>query len=294
MANETKQIAQFIARLTYDDIPEEVIKRAKIVMLDTLSCAVAGYTKSKEECEWAIKIAKEWGGNEEASIWCDGFKASAMAAAFANATMVHTVDFDDTHIDSISHFGAGLLATVLALAEKTKANGKEMITAFIAGFEAAARTGNSVNKGAVHHHYKYWHPTATCGTIGCAAAAAKMYKLNELETEYALGLGIDQASGLRYCVDKGDYSKSCLLYTSTAYFIHTGYYNITQALFIHKAFRKSEIHQRSHDAFFFRQCDKTVSYISYGDYPHIVAKTARTASIIGDSYDSCYVFGIFF
>jgi 2-methylcitrate dehydratase PrpD len=208
MANETKQLAEFVSRLKFIDLPPEVVERTKIIMADTLSCAAAGYVKAKEERDWILSFAKNTGGSAAATVWFDGYRTSTMMTALTNATLTHMLDFDDTHIDSISHLGAGLLATVLALGEKTHACGEDILTAFVAGFEAGARAGNSVNKGAVHHHYKYWHPTATCTTIGCAAAAARLLKLNEIDTEYALGLGIDQACGLRYCVDKGDFSKS--------------------------------------------------------------------------------------
>ena len=130
-----------------------------------------------------------------------------MNAALANATMVHTVDFDDTHPGSVSHFGASLLATVIAVGERTGASGKDVITAFVAGYEVGARVGNSVNKEG-RTHYKYWHPTATAGTIGAAAAAAKLMKLDQDGIEQAIGLGVDQAAGFRYCIDKGDFSKS--------------------------------------------------------------------------------------
>ncbi len=208
MSDYTRQLAEFVANTCYDDIPADVVARAKVVMLDTLSCAVAGYTKAPEECGWILNFIKETGGIPESTVWLDGYRTSAMMAAMANSTMVHTVDFDDTHIDSIAHLGAGLLGTVLSLGEKVKATGKEVLTAFILGFDVGARAGNSVNKGEVHLHYKYWHPTATAGTIACAAAAAKLMKLDANAAEQAIGLGIDQACGLRYCIDKGDFSKS--------------------------------------------------------------------------------------
>jgi 2-methylcitrate dehydratase PrpD len=176
-------------------------------MLDTLGCSVAGFTMAKQECAWIIKLVKQLGGTPEATVWMDGLKTSSLNAALANATMIHTVDFDDTHPDSISHLGASLLATVIALGEKTGASGKDVITAFVAGYEVGARVGNSVNKIG-RTHYKFWHPTATAGTIGASAAAAKMMKLGQSEIEQAIGLGVDQAVGFRYCIDKGDFSKS--------------------------------------------------------------------------------------
>lgn len=208
MKEYTKELAAFVAGTGYQDIPDEVRERACAVMADTLACAVAGYTKAPEECSWAIAMAREMGGREESTVWFTGEKVSPMAAGMANSTMVHTIDFDDTHLESVAHLGAGLLGTVFALGEKLHSSGSDVIAAFVLGFDVAARVGNSVNKGAVHHHYKYWHPTATAGTIGCAAAAAKLFGLNAEQTEMALGLGIDQAAGFRYCIDKGDFSKS--------------------------------------------------------------------------------------
>ncbi|MCR4442518.1 MAG: MmgE/PrpD family protein [Peptococcaceae bacterium] len=205
--NPSAALASLVSRTRYEDIPAEVITRAKEVMLDTLSCAVAGYTVAPEECRWIIELVKELEGKPEATVWFDGFKTSVLNAALANATMVHTVDFDDTHLDSVSHLGAGLLGATLALAEKTGATGKEALAAFILGFDVGARAGNSVN-GTGRTHYKYWHPTATAGTIAASAAAARLMELNEEEAEQAIGLGVDQAAGFRYCIDKGDFSKS--------------------------------------------------------------------------------------
>lgn len=208
MKEYTRELASFVAKTDYGDIPDSVKERACAVMADTLACAVAGYTRAPEECAWAVKMAGDMGGRQESTVWFSGFRASAMAAGMANATMVHTIDFDDTHLESVAHLGAGLLGTVLALGEKLHSSGRQVITAFILGFDVAARVGNCVNKGAVHHHYKFWHPTATAGTVGCAAAAAKLLGLDEGQTDMALGLGIDQAAGFRYCIDKGDFSKS--------------------------------------------------------------------------------------
>jgi 2-methylcitrate dehydratase PrpD len=205
--NPSVKLAQFVKRTSYDTIPANVIYRTKQIMLDTLSCAVAGYTMAKEECGWIVKLVKELGGRPEATVWFDGVKTSSMNAALANATMVHTVDFDDTHPDSVSHFGASLLATVIAAGEKVNASGKDILTAFVVGYEVAARVGNSVNKEG-RLHYKYWHPTATIGTIGASAAAAKVMNLTREAIEQAIGLGVDQAAGFRYCIDKGDFSKS--------------------------------------------------------------------------------------
>ena len=155
MPDKTRKLAELVAHTSYEDLPPEVVERAKVVLLDTLSCAVAGYTKAPEECGWIIRMAKELGGAPESTIWMDGTKVSALAAALANSCMVHTIDFDDTHLESVAHLGSSLLGAVLALGEKCHATGKEILTAFVLGFEVAARVGNSVNKGAVHRHLRH-------------------------------------------------------------------------------------------------------------------------------------------
>lgn len=205
--NYSNALANYVANTNYENIPKEVVEWTKKIMLDTLSCAVAGFTMAPDECAWIERVVMEMGGTPESTIWKTGVKTSSMNAALANATMIHTVDFDDTHLDSVSHLGAALLGVAISVGEKNKISGKEVITAFILGFEVAARVGNAVNKFG-RTHYKYWHPTATMGTIGAAITAAKLMKLSAEQIEDALGLGVDQAVGFRYCIDKGDYSKS--------------------------------------------------------------------------------------
>lgn len=205
--NYSNILANYVVNTGYQDIPTEVIEWSKKVILDTLSCAVAGFTMAPEECGWIEQVVVELGGNPEATIWKSGLKTSSVNAALANATMIHTVDFDDTHLDSVSHLGAGLLATAIAVGEKVNATGKDVVAAFILGFEVGSRVGNAVNKFG-RSHYKYWHPTATMGTIAATVTAAKLRQLSVDGVEQALGLGVDQAMGFRYCIDKGDYSKS--------------------------------------------------------------------------------------
>lgn len=202
--NITERLAQFAVQHRLSDLPEEVVEMAKYTITDTLGCCISGYTVAKEECIWIVELVKELGGLPEATVFLDGFRTSAPMAALANGTMIHTVDFDDTHLGSISHFSASLVPTVFSLSERLHADGSALLDAFVVGFEIGARVGRHM----MPSHYKYWHPTSTFGSLAAVAAASKLLKLDETQTEYALGLGADQAAGLRYCIDKGDYSKS--------------------------------------------------------------------------------------
>ncbi len=200
----TERLAQFIVEHRYSDLPTEVIEMAKYTIADTMSCCIAGYRIAKEECDWIVHLVKDLGGRPESTVFLDGFRTSAPLAALANGTMIHTVDFDDTHMGSISHFSASLVPTVFSLAERLHSDGPDLLEAYVVGFEVGARVGNRM----MPSHYKYWHPTGTFGSLASAAAASKLLKLDQIQTEYALGLAADTAAGLRYCIDKGDFSKS--------------------------------------------------------------------------------------
>ncbi len=200
----SERLAQFVAGHQYADLPVGVVELAKHTIADTLGCGIAGYTTAKEECRWILELVKDLGGRSEATVFLDGFRTSAPLAALANGTMIHTIDFDDTHMGSIAHFGSCLVPTVFALGERLKVDGSSLINAFVVGFEVGARVGRSM----MPSHYRYWHPTSTFGSLASAAAACKLLNLDAAQTEQILGMAADEAAGLRYCIDKGDFSKS--------------------------------------------------------------------------------------
>lgn len=200
----TRTLAEFISNLSFSQLSAEVIQKAKDVILDTLGCAIAGYTLADEEFHYIYDLVREMGGTAEATVFIEGFKTSAPQAALVNGTLTHTIDFDDTHLGSISHLGAPTVATVLAMGEKTKAPGNLLITSLVSAYEVAGRVGKAIMPA----HYKFWHPTSTLGVIAAAAATSKILGLEPEKIEQAISLAADSASGLRYCIDFGDFSKS--------------------------------------------------------------------------------------
>ena len=200
----TRQLAEFVAHTCCDDLPSEVVEQAKLFILDTLGCALGGRIQAKEEVAWVTGFAASQGANGQSTVFGESGKTSAVTAALTNGAMAHTIDFDDTHMPSIAHLGSSLVATTFALGEELHLSGKEIIEAFVLGFDVAGRVGRCT----MPTHYKYWHPTATFGGIGAAAAAAKLLKLDAEGIEMTMGLAADAAGGLRYGVDNGDFSKS--------------------------------------------------------------------------------------
>ena len=187
---ETQILSEYIAKVKFTDLPAEVVLKAKGIVLDTLGCAIAGYTLASHEFHWIYDLAKEMGGNPESTVWLAGMKTSCPQAAMVNGTLVHTVDFDDTHLGSIAHLGASVVSSVLAVGEKTGADGPSFLTALVLAYEVAGRIGKAI----MPSHYKYWHPTGTLGTIASAVATSKLLNLPPDRTEQALGLAADGAS----------------------------------------------------------------------------------------------------
>ncbi|MFC1869638.1 MmgE/PrpD family protein [Chloroflexota bacterium] len=192
MTSLTREIADFIAENSYEQIPERAVAVAKEAILDGMGCILAG---SVEPVSRTItEYVKELGGNPEATVIAGGFKTSAPQAALANGTLAHALDYDDVSFTWIAHPTVVLLPPVLALGEHYNASGREVLAAYILGFEIAARIGSVI----IPHHYDIgWHATATLGTIGAATAAARILKLNSQQTRMALGIAASLAGGMR-------------------------------------------------------------------------------------------------
>jgi len=201
---ETQILAEFVSNTPYSKLPKEVVQKTKGIILDTLGCGIAGYTLANPEFHWVFDLVKEVGGTPESTIFVEGFRTSASQAASVNGSLIHTIDFDDTHLGSISHLGASVISSALALGEKIGADGPSLIAAIVLAYEVAGRVGKAI----MPSHYKYWHPTGTLGTIAAAVAASKLLGLKADQAEQAISLAADGASGLRYCIDFGDFSKS--------------------------------------------------------------------------------------
>jgi len=116
----------------------------------------------------------------------------AETAAFVNGALSHIVEMDDVDRGSVLHPGAVVIPAALAVAELRAKNGRELLSAIVAGYEIAIRVGEAVGK----KHYFYFHNTSTCGVFGAAAAASWLLGLDEERMVWALGNAGTQSSGL--------------------------------------------------------------------------------------------------
>ena len=189
----TAELAQFACELGFDGVPEEAFRWAKDSILDCIGVALAG-TK-KEVGKIMTDYVREAGGTPESGVLAAGFKTSAANAALANGTLGHALDYDDYSLPNwMGHPTVPILPAVLALGQRKKISGKEALLAYVVGYEIGGRVGGGVGRG---HYECGWHATATLGTMGAAAASAKILKLDAAKTQMALGIASSEASGLR-------------------------------------------------------------------------------------------------
>ncbi|MGG1658087.1 MmgE/PrpD family protein [Brevibacillus sp. NRS-1366] len=196
----SKEFARYILNVHFENLPQEVIGAAKRCVLDWLGSAIAGANQSPIQI--IRQVAEEMGGAAQATKVTGG-QSSVALAALVNGASSHIVELDDIHKASIIHAGTVVIPAALAMAEWKARSGKELIEAVVAGYEVCYRVGEAVSPS----HYYHWHNTATCGTFGAAAAAAKLLDLGDEQIVHALGNAGTQAAGLWEFIVDGSMSK---------------------------------------------------------------------------------------
>ncbi|MGH9254132.1 MAG: MmgE/PrpD family protein, partial [Vicinamibacterales bacterium] len=124
-----------------------------------------------------------------------GARTGASWAALANGVAAHALDYDDMCFVSLAHPSCALFPAALAACELTHASGRALLDAYVVGFELECRLGTVMNPR--HYHERGWHCTSTIGTIGAAAAAARVLGLEPVEAAHALGIAASSACGLK-------------------------------------------------------------------------------------------------
>jgi 2-methylcitrate dehydratase PrpD len=202
-AGPTQQLAEFVAAVRFQDLPTEVVTQACQVVLDAVGCAAAAWQEDPRKARIAVALVEEFRAAEEAIVIGAGRTHPALAA-LANGVLVNAADNDDTHKRALIHVGSVVVPAALAVSEARALGGPELIAAVVAGYEVAARVGMAV----MPSHYRFWHSTATNGTFGAAAAAARAMGLDGGAVRMALGFAGTQAAGLNTFFETGDDSKS--------------------------------------------------------------------------------------
>lgn len=188
----TRTVAEYAVKLRYEDLPANVISAAKQCILDSLGCGIFG-----SPTPWTQAVARvvdKLGQKPGASAWGMKLRADPLGVALINGTSAQGYELDDCHDQSMSHYGAGVVPTVLAAAEGFGPySGKEIILATVVGYELGTRIGNTVSPHAFNRGF---HPCGLTSTFAAAATMGKLLKLDVDQFVNALGLAGSQAAGL--------------------------------------------------------------------------------------------------
>lgn len=170
---------------------DDALAMMRLSLIDWAACAVAG----AEEPVARILRARvlEDGGTEQATL-VGGGQVPARAAALANGTISHALDYDDTHFAHIGHPSVAVIPAALALAERQGTGLPPLLDAALIGAEASIRFGIWLGR---EHYQTGFHQTATAGAIGATLAAGRLLALDDTSLGHALGLAATRASGLK-------------------------------------------------------------------------------------------------
>ncbi len=188
----TRGIAAFVSGLHYEAIPAQVRERIKLLMLDSIGCALFG-----SDLPWTRILQRtlsRYDSSSGCTVWGTGLRLSAPHAALVNGTQVQGFELDDVHRQGVLHVGAVVLPALLAIAEERPGmSGQEFLAAAVAGYEIGPRVGICMGQ---EHIAQGWHSGATVGVFSAAAGAARALRLDEEKTVHALGIAGTQSSGL--------------------------------------------------------------------------------------------------
>src|SRR4051812_3767158 len=183
-------IAAYIAETSRRALPPEVADMARLCLADWLGVAIGAADEPAGRI--VREVAAGWHSEGPSTILFGG-TAAAPFAALANGTLAHCLDFDDTYVKAVTHTSAPVWAATLALGEEIGADEAAMLSAFVAGFETAARIGSGLGEAVTA---RGWHGTGVFGRLGAAAAASVLLRLDAEQALHALGAAATQTGGL--------------------------------------------------------------------------------------------------
>ncbi|HTW63241.1 MAG TPA: MmgE/PrpD family protein [Bryobacteraceae bacterium] len=189
---ETKALASWVVKSRWEDIPDDVRRESLRAILNYVGCALGGAPDTAVNS--AICAFAPFFGPPAARILGRRERSDPLHAALMNGISSHVYDYDDTTPKNYIHPSSPVASALFAYASANPVSGRDFVHAFLLGFEAESRIGNSVYPA---HYDVGWHITGTAGVFGAAVAIGKLIGLNEQQMIWAIGLAATQAAGLR-------------------------------------------------------------------------------------------------
>jgi aconitate decarboxylase len=192
LANATRDLAEFAARLQFEDIPTRVVNHAKLCVLDGLGVALFG--AGLPWTEHVRELARAEGAFPAASFWGTPYRGSIAQAALVNGSAGHAFEMDDIHKESIVHPNSLACPVAFAFAEGAGGiSGRELLTAIIAGYEVGTRVGNAATMALF---LRGFHPQGTSGAFVAVATAGRILGLSADQMQHAFGIAGSMGAGL--------------------------------------------------------------------------------------------------
>src|SRR6185312_4321981 len=179
----TRQLAEFVVNHPSKGWNDDVESAAHRTFLNWMGCSIGA--ANHPTLRAALAAVQELDPSPQATVLGRSERADIAGAAFLNGISSHTFDFDDTHLKTIIHPAGPVASVALALAERHRTTGRELIDAIVLGVDVECRVGNAIYPD---HYDRGWHITGSTGMLGAAAASARMLGLDAERTTMALGI----------------------------------------------------------------------------------------------------------
>lgn len=203
--DETLRLARHASTITAAQLPAAVIDKARQHVLDTVGVMIRARHAVESSTVFTRTVEELCGEGGVATAAGHRRLYPPQYAALLNGAYGHSIEFDDTHGAGSIHPGCTVIPAALAAGEAAAANGASFIAAVVAGYEMACRVSLPLPPTA--HLNRGFHPTATCGTFGAAAAAAVATGCDAAQMRNAIGLCVSMAAGTMQSMDDSSWNK---------------------------------------------------------------------------------------
>lgn len=180
MTHYLDEIAEFAVEQTFSGLPQDVVERAQWLLLDSLGVTLAGVSTPRVQA--LARLYRQGGSSGRSLFVADGLRGDAADAAACNATAACVHILDEGHKYARGHVGTYVLPAVMAVAEEREVDGRELLTAIVVGYEIAARMGMACRVR------ESMHPSGTWGTLGAAAATARLMGFDAARTRATINV----------------------------------------------------------------------------------------------------------
>ena len=205
MTEVTRQLSEFVAGISYGALPPDVRERTKALALDLVGIMVRARHDAESTPPMIAAAAALGLAGGACTVVGDAAGYTPPGAAMVNGTLAHSLDFDDTHAPGSLHPSAPIVPAAFAAAEMTGADGRDTIAAIVAGYEVQIRLSLALDPAA--HYDRGFHPSATCGAFGAAAAAGRLLGLDAPAQANAFGIALSMAAGSMQFLANGAWTK---------------------------------------------------------------------------------------